>query len=219
MTRSEHLELEEQFHNLTREEKVATFNRLMDQAIANDPFNIPLKLRQLGITLTFDELVETALAADTCDTLKKRCQSIIDRLDQKEGTKPLTCEDRVFTSETPDGDEVNHKELLDGLNDVQYTNSWCVNVFGFSKVFDASFDDTCISNDSKACATMEEAIATKEYWENPANREGGGEHIIFPVGHQYVVKNKGGKVRKSINYKSVDHTKYIEQLANEKSQK
>ncbi len=179
-----------------REQEVEVFNKLMNQPIALIPEDCTLKNRQLGVRLIFSELEELARESGVLQTFRNLCHDVT----QKGEMAPS------------DSDVINKVGQLDGLCDVQYTLSWAVNVFGFSKNFDKAFLEVCRSNNSKACNSPEEAEATKAYWENSENHEGGGEHHIEPVSVPYPEPTRGsriyyvvkrtsdGKVRKSVNY-------------------
>lgn len=167
---------------MSREEKVEFFNKIMGQNISDDPENVPLELRQLGIKLIFEELHELAVASDVEGTFMDLC---LEKLPEERDEYPT------------DGDNINVTYQADGLGDVNYTNLWCVNVFGHRKTHSKVFDRICESNNSKVCDSMEEAEATREYW----IKESGLKCHIENIDGNLVVKDTNGKVRKSINYK------------------
>lgn len=194
---------------MNREQQVLEFNKLMNQPVSDDPRIVPLELRQLGIKLIFEELKELAEASGCRATFNELCMDAQEKLTDSE-----------FLT---DSEEVNVVEQLDGLCDVAYTTSWAANVFGHGKYFQHAFDEVCRSNNSKACDTEEDAIATKEHWESPDVKEGGGEHFIDKVAvdssgpgtpvWRYVVKRKeDGKVRKSIKYTPANLKQFVSHL-------
>lgn len=193
---------------MTREEKVAVFNRIMGQPVADNHKEVPLKLRQLGIKLIFEELKELAIASgcektyfDLCvDSMNESVVKSVFHDAPTEQTQEYIAEHKaikeVVGEHISDSDIIDEVEQIDGLADVQYTLSWAVNVFGHSSRFIKAFDEACESNNSKACKTKDEAIETVTYWEN---KDGVPCHIE-EIDGLFVVKNSFGKVKKSVNY-------------------
>ncbi len=188
---------------MSREERVEFFNKLMNQPIGTDPKLVPLELRKLGIKIIFEELAELANASGVPLAFNKCCEK------QLKETKAE--EDSVS------GDGVDPVLQLDGACDVQYTLSWVINVFGLKEHFEDAYIETCKSNNSKACTSMEEAQRTKEYWE----KKDGDERVIEPNVVDgvmyYIVKRLDGKVTKSVDYIPANFAQFFNKKKCEKS--
>lgn len=209
---------------MNREQRVEKFNKLMSQQIGTNPQSVPLNLRQLGINLIFEELAETASASGAEETFLKLCLNFIDKklpgfkkMSMKQETDKLSIEN-VFNIEllsnkiqdSVSGDGVDPVLQLDGLCDVQYTLSWAINVYGQKAHFEPAFIETCRSNDSKACTSIEEAEQTKAHWE----AKDGDQRYVEPNNVDgvtyYIVKRKSdGKVTKSINYSPANFEQFF----------
>lgn len=177
---------------MNREQQVEFFNKAMGQAMTDDHLSVPLKLRQLGIGLIFEELKELAISSG--------CEGTFNELSFNSLNKSLGgwISSTIDTGSEAFRDKgtIDEVEQIDGLVDVQYTLSWCVNVFGHRSRFEKAYDEVCASNNSKACKTREEAEQTITYWED---KDGLPCHFE-EVDGLFVVKNNKGKVKKSINY-------------------
>lgn len=101
---------------------------------------IPLKLRQLRVKLLFEELQELSVASDVNKTLYDLCDSVVKSY-----------------KNVKDGDNVNKKEELDALCDIQYILSGTVLALGYQDIFDKGFEIVQNSNMSKGCPSLEEA--------------------------------------------------------------
>lgn len=103
-------------------------------------------------------------------------------------------------------EEGNLTEAADAFCDLQYVLSGAVLEFGLGYKFKALFDEVQRSNMSKPCKTMEEAEATKTYYEEVR----GMESVINKVGDEFLVYRKSdGKVFKSVKYSPPDLEKII----------
>lgn len=101
-----------------------------------------------------------------------------------------------------DGDSVR---VLDALGDIQYVLSGTVVAFGFTKHFAEAFAEIHRSNMSKACKTMDEAVATAKY-----HSEGGTECHIEQNGELFLVRRTSdNKLLKSINYSPADLSQFV----------
>ena len=93
--------------------------------------------------------------------------------------------------------EGNLTEIADALADIQYVLSGAVLEFGLKEKFDSLFAEVQRSNMSKACATMQEAVATLSHYKQKDGTEGRYEK----VGDKWVVyRNSDDKVLKSVEY-------------------
>ena len=92
-------------------------------------------------------------------------------------------------------------EAADALADLQYVLSGAILEMGLGSKFSALFDEVQRSNMSKTCKTMEEAIATQEYYLKFKNTE---SYIVPKEGEFLVYRKHDGKVLKSINYSEAD---------------
>lgn len=101
----------------------------------------------------------------------------------------------------------NIVEIADALCDIQYVLSGTVIEFGLSQKFEELFNEVQRSNMSKACNSIEEAIATISYYK----KKDGTESIYKSVGNKWVVyRTSDNKVLKSINYSPANLKKIIE---------
>lgn len=102
-------------------------------------------------------------------------------------------------------------ETIDALADILYVVYGAGASFGIN--MDKAFHDVHESNMSKSCVSEEEAIETVEWYktqfaesklpyDSPAYRKSGNKWIIY--------NESTGKILKSINYKPVDLSTYIE---------
>ena len=100
-------------------------------------------------------------------------------------------------------------EIADALADLQYVLSGAVLEFGLGGKFKALFDEVQRSNMSKACASMEEAHETQEYYKRVKDTNS----VIKPKEDQFLVyRREDGKVLKSVNYSPADLESIVDQL-------
>lgn len=92
-------------------------------------------------------------------------------------------------------------EIADALADLQYVLSGAVLEFGLGDKFKSLFDEVQRSNMSKACATLEEAEATREAY---AKKDGTASFIKQKEGKYLVYREGDNKVLKSVNYSPAD---------------
>ena len=103
--------------------------------------------------------------------------------------------------------EGNLTEIADALADIQYVLSGAVLEFGLKDKFDDLFAEVQRSNMSKACSTMQEAIATLSHYKQKDGTEGRYEK----VGEKWVVyRNSDDKVLKSVEYSPARLVEIIE---------
>jgi predicted HAD superfamily Cof-like phosphohydrolase len=87
--------------------------------------------------------------------------------------------------------------IADALSDIQYVLSGAVLEFGLGEKFKSLFDEVQRSNMSKACSTMEEAIATQNYYSAEKQT---ASYIKEQDDLFLVYRSEDHKVLKSINY-------------------
>lgn len=92
-------------------------------------------------------------------------------------------------------------EIADALCDLQYVLSGAVLEFGLGDKFVELFDEVQRSNMSKACDTMQDAIATLSHYKKKDGTEGYYKEVN---GKWIVYRNGDNKVLKSINYSPAD---------------
>ena len=97
-------------------------------------------------------------------------------------------------------------EIADALCDLQYVLSGAVLEFGLADKFVDLFDEVHRSNMSKACETMEEAIATQKHYLAKDNTE---SFIKEDQGKFLVFRKGDNKTLKSVNYSPADISKFI----------
>ncbi|MBK9107944.1 MAG: nucleoside triphosphate pyrophosphohydrolase family protein [Saprospiraceae bacterium] len=97
-------------------------------------------------------------------------------------------------------------EIADALCDLQYVLSGAILEFGLGSKFKALFDEVQRSNMSKACATLEEAIATQEKYAHEKQVE---SEIIIKDGKFLVYRKEDGKVLKSVHYSPANLEKLL----------
>lgn len=126
---------------------------------------------------------------------EKRCQLRINLLQEELDELKEAIEDKDIV------------EVADALADLQYVLSGAVLEFGLGRKFGDLFEEVQRSNMSKTCKSMEEAIATQEYYEKEKGmiseiKEREGEFLVYRIGD--------GKVLKSINYSPTDLKSILE---------
>lgn len=104
-----------------------------------------------------------------------------------------------------DGDIV---EIADALCDLQYVLSGSVLEFGLGDKFVELFNEVQRSNMSKACDSMQEAIATLAHYKQKDGTEGMYKEVN---GKWIVYRNGDNKVLKSINYSPADLKSIVEE--------
>lgn len=92
-------------------------------------------------------------------------------------------------------------EAADALADIQYVLSGAILELGLGSVFKDLFDEVQRSNMSKTCATMEEALATQQYYISEKNTE---SYIEEKSNYFLVYRKSDGKVLKSVKYSPAD---------------
>lgn len=97
-------------------------------------------------------------------------------------------------------------EVADAFADLQYVLSGAILEFGLWDRFAEIFADVHRSNMSKACISLEEAVATVEYYATQKDTEA----YIVQKGEQYLVhRTEDNKILKSINYSPANITNFL----------
>jgi predicted HAD superfamily Cof-like phosphohydrolase len=128
-------------------------------------------------------------------------------LDQPTIPAPERCELRVnlLAEELKELQEAIDQQdltgIADALCDLQYVLSGAVLEFGLGEKFRALFDEVQRSNMSKACDSLEEAEATREYY---LKRDGTESYIQQDGDHWLVFRTSDNKTLKSVNYSPPD---------------
>ena len=102
-------------------------------------------------------------------------------------------------------DAIKEKDLIeiaDALADIQYVLSGAVLEFGMGDQFEALFDEVHRSNMSKACATADEAEATRQHYRENYNppTESTIEEVCVPVPKRQPPLNNGCDKKYAINW-------------------
>jgi predicted HAD superfamily Cof-like phosphohydrolase len=97
-------------------------------------------------------------------------------------------------------------EAADALADLQYVLSGAILELGLASRFADLFNEVQRSNMSKACRTMDEAIATQEYYKNEKDTD---SYIVERNDEYLVYRKEDNKVLKSINYSAADLAKIV----------
>lgn len=126
---------------------------------------------------------------------KERCELRISLLQEELNELKQAIEDNDMT------------EVADALADIQYVLSGAILEFGLKDRFDEIFAEVQRSNMSKACSTMQEAVATLSHYKQKDGTEGRYEK----VGDKWVVyRNSDDKVLKSVEYSPARISEMIE---------
>jgi predicted HAD superfamily Cof-like phosphohydrolase len=92
-------------------------------------------------------------------------------------------------------------EVADAFCDIQYVLSGAILEFGLGGKFKELFEEVQRSNMSKACNSMEEAIATQKKYKE----EQGVDSYVKEQGNEFLVyRSLDSKVLKSVNYSPAD---------------
>lgn len=180
------------FNDLVRE-----FHEAFDHPINEVKDDIPKKVRVQRLNLLFEELGELADAMDVPESFAKLCAFAHEKW-KDNGRKS-------------DGDNVNKKEELDALGDIQYVLSGAIIALGHYANFDKAFDDIQDSNMSKMCATLKEVDDTIKFHTTKDNEPVAESNIKYTKkGDKYIVyRVSDDKVLKNVHYKEVDLTQYV----------
>lgn len=164
-------------------EQVQDFHKLFEHPIGKLNELEPLTIRQLRIKLLFEELEELAEAGDVMGTFTNLCI--------KHNT--------VKNADKIDGDNVNKKEELDALCDLEYVLHGKINTSGLHEVFDRAFDLVHGNNMQKAHKSNEHAEETIK-----SLSDGNGYNVEEKQPNKFVLKREDGKVIKPHDHKKVD---------------
>jgi predicted HAD superfamily Cof-like phosphohydrolase len=88
-------------------------------------------------------------------------------------------------------------EISDGLCDLMYVLCGSILEFGLKDKFDELFDEVQRSNMSKACGSLQEALATLSHYKQKDGTEGRYEELN---GKYIVYRSADNKILKSVGY-------------------
>lgn len=101
---------------------------------------------------------------------------------------------------------------LDAMADIQYVLDGTVISCGMQKVFEDACSEVHRSNMSKACITIDDAIATKLHHKEQETNDGftiNWESVYLPDKTFHVVKRGDGKLLKSLQYSPARLERYL----------
>lgn len=184
-------------------ESVKEFHDTFEHPVGTLDTPESLKIRQLRIKLLFEELAELAEASDCRRTLAVLCDSYCVSLAEIHGGLERTKEE--FTEQVneildardiQDGDNVNRKEELDALCDIQYVLSGKILTGGYHPIFDKNFAIVHANNMTKAHRSVEHCQETilRNNMENTQ---------IIPKGDVFILHNSHGKLTKPWDHQKV----------------
>lgn len=166
-----------------------------------------LKTRQLRIKLLFEELKELAEAGDVRRTLLEACVihvhdvagKSVGEADDEDLKDTLNGLDEICNKHNlNDGDNVNKKEELDALCDLQYVLDGKIITAGLQFVFDRGFDQVHQNNMTKAHRSHEHALETVL----KTGLEDGYKITQKPGG--VILSSNAGKIIKPWDHKKVE---------------
>jgi len=166
-------------------ESVKEFHEVFNHPVNNYKNDIDLKLRQLRVKLIFEELLELADASDVRGTFTQLCQDAI--------------------SKSIDGNNVNKKEEIDALSDIQYVLSGAVLALGYQDIFDEAFDEVHRSNMSKMCSNLTDVESTMQSYK----AKGFDSYYVEKDNGFIVLRKDDNKILKNINYSEANLTQFL----------
>jgi predicted HAD superfamily Cof-like phosphohydrolase len=199
-------------------QKLGELSRLIRQAVESETYeNQVLEFHQ-----TFNQIINERPCFPPHELLATRLSYILEEsseLAEACGHNVLSAWQRMLFKESQrihnmaeekrENLEPNLKEALDALCDLQYFLSGTAIVMGFHKIIPSAFRDVHESNMSKVCETKEISEATQKKYleENIPTRI---EAKMLRGKEQYLIlRDKDGKVLKSIEYQPVELSKYV----------
>lgn len=182
---------------MNKTEKVGQFHTLFEQPIGKINELESLSVRQLRIKLLFEELHELAEAGDVELTFHNLCEGQLVKNLKKYGPDTGKFGD-ISLQPLHDGDDVNKKEELDALCDIEYVLHGKINTSGLQEVFDAAFDLVHNNNMKKAHKDVHHANETVKI----KNLE--GFNIKQKSETEILLYNKDNKLIKPHDHEKVD---------------
>lgn len=167
---------------MKKSDNIIEFLKIQGLEPSDNPEEVSIEIRRLGISLIFEELEELAEASGVSSHFASLCSKSVDKLPSIEELQLKKKVDVV--------------EQADALGDVDFTLNWCINMFGHRITHNEVFREICISNNSKACHNMEEAQATVDFY----MKTKGVESTIIERDGKFVVERLDGKLLKNVNY-------------------
>lgn len=185
-------------------ESVKKFHEVFNVPVNDYKNDIDLKTRQLRIKLIFEELQELAEACDVKATFANLCKSVFKESFTEYNQEFLTTDDDNIIKFN-DGNNVNKKEELDALCDLQYVLSGSVLSLGYQDKFDKAFDEVQASNMSKICSNMEEVEKTMSDYK----AKGMESYYVQKEEGYLVFRQEDDKVLKNSFYKEANLHQFI----------
>lgn len=171
---------------------VKEFHETFNHPINDYKNDIPLKTRQLRINLLFEELKELAHASDVLGTFRELCLETISMFSKKINLL--------------DGNNVDKKEEIDSLCDLQYVLSGAVLSLGHHENFEEAFDEVQRSNMSKMCHSEQEVQDTINHYKE----KDGTEAYFVKKGDGWIILRKDDdKILKNVYYKAAQLEKFV----------
>ncbi|MFZ1704181.1 MAG: nucleoside triphosphate pyrophosphohydrolase family protein [Saprospiraceae bacterium] len=150
----------------------------------------------LGDVALFHELFDLPILDQPSIPDEKRCELRVSLLQEELDELKEAIQDKDMVG------------IADALSDLQYVLSGAVLEFGLGKKFKKLFDEVQRSNMSKACATYEDAILTRDYYWEQKNTI---SHIVEKNGEYLVYREGDKKVLKNIHYSEADLKKIVQE--------
>lgn len=166
-------------------EAVKEFHETFGHPVNESYENIPLKIRQLRVKLLFEELQELVEALDVKGTFNELClQNIKSEID---------------------GDNVNDKEVLDALLDLDYIEKGTVLALGHYKKFDEAFEEVHSSNMSKVCHSEQEVEDSLAFYAE----KGIEVYSEAKEGFWVILRKEDNKILKNKYYREAELTQFL----------
>lgn len=148
-----------------------------------------MKNKHLEMVSDFHKTFKAPVLDEPQIPSKDRCELRVNLLQEELDELKQAIEDNDLT------------EVLDAFCDISYILNGSILEFGLQNIFDEAFDEVQRSNMSKACYTMQDAIATLSHYKKKDGTEGYYKEVN---GKWIVYRNGDNKVLKSINYSPAD---------------
>lgn len=144
-----------------------------------------MKSKHLEMVSDFHKTFKVPVLDEPQIPSKDRCELRVNLLQEELDELKQAIEDNDLT------------EVLDAFCDISYILNGSILEFGLQNIFDDAFNEVQRSNMSKACDTMQDAIATLAHYKQKDGTEGYYKEVN---GKWIVYRNGDNKVLKSIKY-------------------
>lgn len=176
-------------------QSVQEFHEIFNHPINNYKEDVDVKLRQLRIKLIFEELQELSEASDVKGTFFSLCHDVTNKEFENHNVD-------IYSN---DGNNVDKKEEIDALADIQYVLSGAVLALGYQDIFDKSFDEVHRSNMSKMCKNLDEVNLTIESYK----QKGMDSYYVEKDGGYIVLRKDDNKILKNVNYSEANLNQFL----------